>query len=124
MPRSFAAPFSTSQAPCPTRMKLANSPRTSPRTGASASWITCWTMNDYYSFAAFFAQVAHKPGDDPRETVIFDRSKGEIKHPITGAAMPPQFLGGGVPEIKDQTRREVLARWLTSPANPYFARNL
>src|SRR5438552_11892377 len=80
-----------------------------------------WTMNDYYSFAAFFAQVAHNPGADPRETVIFDRSNGNIKHPITGAAMRPKFLGGGVPEIKDQTRREVLARWLTSPENPYFA---
>src|SRR4029077_17814538 len=28
------------------------------------------------------------------------------------------------PEIKGQTRREVLARWLTAPENPYFARNL
>jgi len=83
-----------------------------------------WTMNDYYGFAAFFAQVGHKPGDDPRETVIFDRSEGEVKHPVTGAAMRPKFLGGEAPEIKDQSRREVLARWLTSPQNPYFARNV
>jgi uncharacterized protein DUF1553/uncharacterized protein DUF1549 len=83
-----------------------------------------WTMNDYYSFAAFFTQVGRKPGDDPRETVIFDRGSGETKHPITGTAMRPKFLGGDVPEIKAQTRREVLARWLTSPENPYFARNL
>src|SRR5207247_2342473 len=83
-----------------------------------------WTMNDYYGFAAFFAQVGRKPGDDPRETIIFDRTDGEVKHLVTGAVMPPKFLGGEVPEIKNQTRREVLARWLTSPENPYFARNV
>ena len=83
-----------------------------------------WRMDDYYSFAAFFAQVGHKPGDDPRETIIFDKTDGEVKHLVTGATMRPKFLGGDVPEIKGQTRREVLARWLTSPENPYFARSL
>ncbi len=83
-----------------------------------------WTLNDYYSFAAFFSQVGRKPGDDPRETVFFDRNDGEVKHPVTGAVMRPKFLGGDVPEIKGQSRREVLARWLTSPENPYFARNV
>jgi hypothetical protein len=83
-----------------------------------------WTMKDYYSFAAFFAQVGRKPGDDPRETVVFDRGDGEVKLPLTGAAMKPKFLGGEVPEIKGESRRQVLARWLTSPRNPYLARNL
>jgi hypothetical protein len=83
-----------------------------------------WTMNDYYGFAAFFCQVGRKQGDDPRETVIFDRGDGEVKHPVTGATMKPKFLGGDVPEIKNESRREVLAKWLTSPQNPYFARNL
>ncbi len=83
-----------------------------------------WTMNDYYGFAAFFSQVGRKPSDDPRETIVFDRPSGEVKHPVTGADMRPKFLGGEVPEIKGQTRREVLAKWLTSPDNPYFARNL
>ncbi len=81
-------------------------------------------MNDYYGFAAFFSQIGRKIGDDPRETVIFDRHDGEMKHPVTGAVMPPKFLGGDVPEIKGKTRREMLAQWLTSPDNPYFARNL
>ena len=83
-----------------------------------------WTLNDYYSFAAFFAQVGRKPGDDLRETVIFDRHDGEVKHPVTHADMRPKFLGGAVPDIKGESRREVLARWLTSPENPYFARNV
>jgi hypothetical protein len=84
-----------------------------------------WTLNDYYSFASFFSQVGRKPGDDPRETIIFDKHDGEVKHPVTGKSMPPKFLGGEVPEIKKgESRREVLARWLTAPDNPYFARNL
>ena len=44
-----------------------------------------------------------------REAVIFDRTDGEVKHLVTGAAMRPKFLGGEEPEIKNQTRREVLA---------------
>jgi hypothetical protein len=83
-----------------------------------------WTMNDYYSFAAFFAQIGRKAGDDPRETVIYDRSDGEVNHLVTGKPMHPKFLGGDEPEIKGESRREVLARWLISPQNPYFARNL
>jgi hypothetical protein len=83
-----------------------------------------WTLNDYYGFDAFFAQVGRKAGDDPRENVIFDKTDGEVKHPVTGAVMHPKFLGGDVPEIKGESRREVLARWLTSPQNPYFARNV
>jgi len=83
-----------------------------------------WTLNDYYSFAAFFAQIGRKPGDDPRETVIFDRHDGEVNHPVTHAAMRQKFLGGAVPDIKGESRRQALARWLTSPENPYFARNV
>jgi hypothetical protein len=83
-----------------------------------------WTMNDYYGFAAFFAQVGRKPGDDPRETVIFDRKDGEVRHLVSGAAMKPRFLGGDAPELQGRNRREVLAEWLTSTNNPYFARSI
>ena len=84
-----------------------------------------WTMNDYYSFASFFSQVGRKTGEDPRESIIFDKGDGEVKHPVTGKGMAPKFLGGSVPEIpKGESRREVLAKWLASPENPYFARNM
>ncbi|MFD2256789.1 PSD1 and planctomycete cytochrome C domain-containing protein [Luteolibacter algae] len=82
-----------------------------------------WTMDDYYSFAAFFTQVKRKPAEDPRERIIFDAT-GEIKHPVTKQNMVPKFLGGPRPEIKNQSRREVLASWLASPENPWFAKNV
>jgi len=83
-----------------------------------------WTMNDYYSFAAFFARIGRKPGEDPRETIVFANNGGEVNHPVTKQAMAPKFLGGAVPDCKDQDRRAVFAKWLTSADNPFFARNL
>ncbi len=82
-----------------------------------------WTMDDYYSFTAFFAKVNRKQAEDPRERIIFNGG-GETKHPVTGKVMKPKFLGGAVPEIKGNDRRTVLAKWLASAENPWFARNL
>jgi hypothetical protein len=83
-----------------------------------------WTLDDYYSFAAFFAQIGDKLGEDPRERIVFNRGNGEVKHPVNGRTMPPKFLGGDAPDIAGRDRRAVLADWLTSPENPYFATNL
>jgi hypothetical protein len=83
-----------------------------------------WTMDDYYSFAAFFAQIGRKAGSDPRETIVFNSGGGEVNHLVGGRAMPPKFLGGAVPDVAGRDRREVLAEWLASPENPFFAKNL
>ncbi len=80
-----------------------------------------WTMDDYYSFAAFFAQIGRKQGEDYRETIIFNSGGGEVKHPVGGRDMAPKFLGGPAPEVKGKDRRTVLVQWLASPENPYFA---
>jgi Protein of unknown function (DUF1549)/Protein of unknown function (DUF1553) len=83
-----------------------------------------WTMNDYYGFAAFFRQIGRKQADDPREVIIFNSGGGEQRHPVTGQVMAPKFLGGATPDVKGKDRRQVLAEWLASPENPYFATNL
>ena len=84
-----------------------------------------WTMNDYYGFAAFFPQVSRKIGDDPRESIIYAKADGEVKHPITKKTMAPKFLGGERPEVaKGEDRREVLSNWIASTNNPYFAKNM
>jgi hypothetical protein len=83
-----------------------------------------WTMDDYYGFAAFFTQIGRKGTDDPRELVIFNSGGGEINHPVKGRPMPPKFLGGATPDVIGKDRRQVLADWLASPDNPYFAKNL
>ncbi len=38
--------------------------------------------------------------------------------------MAPKFLGGEVPDVQGKDRRAVLAEWLTSPDNPFFATNV
>ena len=83
-----------------------------------------WTMDDYYSFSAFFSQLARKRGEDPREMVVYDRGRGETRHPVTKKNMAPKFLGAEAPETKGKDRRAVLAQWLASADNPYFATNL
>ncbi|REK10884.1 MAG: DUF1549 domain-containing protein [Planctomycetota bacterium] len=80
-----------------------------------------WTMDDYYSFAAFFAQIGRKQGADYRETIVFNSGGGEVKHPVGGRVMKPKFLGGAEPDTAGKDRREVLVKWLASPENPYFA---
>jgi mono/diheme cytochrome c family protein len=82
-----------------------------------------WTMDDYYGFASFFAQVKRKPAEDPRERVIFDEG-GELKNPVSKQDMVPKFLGGPRPDLAGQSRREAVAGWLASPENPWFAKNV
>ena len=84
-----------------------------------------WTMNDYYGFNAFFAQIGRKATDDPQEVIVFNSKGGESQHFLTKKNMKPKFLGGEEPELKPgDDRRRVMAEWLASPRNPYFARNI
>jgi len=83
-----------------------------------------WTMNDYYSFSAFFRQIGRKGTDDPREQIVFSSGGGEATHPLGGRVMKPKFLGGIEPDTAGKDRRVVMANWLASPDNPYFATNL
>ncbi|MCP5543779.1 MAG: PSD1 domain-containing protein [Akkermansiaceae bacterium] len=82
-----------------------------------------WTMDDYFGFASFFAQVKRKPAEDPRERIVFDGG-GELQHPVSKQNMAPRFLGGEAPDLKGKTRRQALAAWFASPENPWFARNV
>lgn len=83
-----------------------------------------WTMDDYYSFAAFFAQVGRKTSSDPRETIVFNRGGGEVKNLKNDQVMAPKFLGGATPDVAGKDRRAVLAEWMTGPDNPWFAENI
>jgi len=84
-----------------------------------------WKMDDYYGFAAFFARLAQKRGEDPRERIVFPRGSGEVRNIRTGRNAVPKFLGGAEPKIpRYADRRVALAEWLTSPENPWFAKNV
>jgi hypothetical protein len=83
-----------------------------------------WTQDDYYGMANLFARVKMKNSPDGGIDVV-PAQFGDIVHPRLGRPMPPRPLDG-VALATDFTgdRREVLARWLTAPQNPYFTRAL
>ncbi|MGE0758292.1 MAG: DUF1549 and DUF1553 domain-containing protein [Pirellulaceae bacterium] len=88
-----------------------------------------WGQDDYYGLAAAFARIGRKGGfadaEVPTNEVIFllDPSESSFKHPRTGKVVAPRPLGG--PDFalsRYDDPRGSLARWMTSPENPYFAR--
>jgi hypothetical protein len=87
-----------------------------------------WTNDQYYQFANLFARVRAKGwGGDPRNgdgrRQVYVEASGDLIQPRTGRAQPPAPLDARPIEPSDpRDRREVLADWLTSPGNPYFAR--
>jgi hypothetical protein len=89
-----------------------------------------WTRQDYWGMAAFFTQV-QTPGkpklvyqagvkDYPEITLASLQDGGT---PDGFLSRPPTFLGGKeLRADKGTTHRAALARWMTAPDNPYFAR--
>jgi hypothetical protein len=81
--------------------------------------------------AAFFLKV--RPDGNPRQAA---RNGGTITVseknaprgrrqglPPSAKILPPKFLGGEQPQVKDRDPvRPLLAEWMTSAKNPYFAR--
>src|SRR5262249_47280625 len=83
--------------------------------------------------AAFFARVKQKkdpiePGANPANPggeIIYSDRAGEVTQPRTQKVMAPKFMGGAVPQIPPGVdRRQVLADWVASPDNPFFATSL
>ncbi len=85
-----------------------------------------WTNNDYYAYANLFARVRMKNGSGAEgDKVVFAANQGDLVQPLTGKPQPPRPLGmAAAIDDSGRDRREALAAWLTSPANPYFARSI
>lgn len=84
-----------------------------------------WTMDDYYSFASFFAGVNMKRGVEGREVVIYNNNAANtVEHPVDGRRMKPKVLGGDAPDVEGVDPRKKLAEWLTSPDNAAFSQTM
>lgn len=86
-----------------------------------------WGQDHFYSFAAYFARMGRKgvglsPPISGGEEMVFLASTGEVKHPVSGKVMTPTPLFGKAGAIGERDPREVLADWVVSRDNPYFAR--
>lgn len=93
-----------------------------------------WTQDDYYGLSAFFPRIQYRIIENRRrdrldshefdgEQVVYLAREGEVKHPRTGAAVPPRFPAASGPAVDPEgDRLAALADWITRPDNPYFAR--
>ena len=89
-----------------------------------------WTNDQYYGMASLFARVKAKgwggegrDGDGRR--TLYVAESGEVVQPRTGKPQPPTPLDGKPLAFDEPADRRVsLAKWLTAPGNPYFARSI
>jgi len=90
-----------------------------------------WGQDDFYGFAAFFSRIGRKgqgisaPISGGEEIIYLAEKplKGGVSHPVTGKVMQPRPLLGEPLDIPGEIDpRVVLADWVTSPKNPYFAK--
>jgi len=82
-----------------------------------------WTNNQYYGMASLFSRVRSKDAEGPGNLIVYSATDGEVVQPVTGKPQAPRPLDADAisPEATAD-RRLHLARWLTSPENPYFSR--
>lgn len=88
-----------------------------------------WKQEEFWGMAAFFTQIqtpkrakqVYERGvvDDPQLTLANLKDAGVPDGFIQQA---PKFLGGPTVAPSKTTNRAALARWITAPENPYFAR--
>jgi hypothetical protein len=83
-----------------------------------------WKRDDFIGMTAFFAQMRGKGRRPPPvEAIHYVSFDQEYRHPDTKQVVRPRFLNGTEPAIRPmEDRRKVLADWMTSPENPWFAR--
>jgi hypothetical protein len=83
-----------------------------------------WKREEFWGFAAFFAGVPQPAADAP--TILLPREdpqRRELTIPGTSKVVKAANLDHTAPAWRPRAgTREVLAEWVTSPDNPYFAR--
>ena len=86
-----------------------------------------WSQDDYWRLAAYFSRVGLKSSQEfglfGGEQIVRLNSSGEVRNPRSGEVMKPAPLDAE-PVDDPVDRRRALSRWLTSPDNPFFARNV
>jgi hypothetical protein len=84
-----------------------------------------WSKKQFWEYAAFFSGVRpQEPRFGIGSPILDDPARRVIKVAGTGKEIEARFLDGSAPAWKaGVSTRTTLADWMTSPDNPYFARN-
>jgi hypothetical protein len=95
---------------------------------------TGWKQTEYWGMAAFFSKVrpdnpknGNKGGDNTQIGITENNTRKMAKDflPESAKNVPAKFLGGPEPTLTpSEPYRPVLAKWMTAPENPFFARAL
>ena len=82
-----------------------------------------WKQADFWSFAAFFAGMERQGGGGFLAAIREVTDRRELEIPGTDTRVGPVYLDGSRP-LPTQTNggRQLLADWMISGENPYFAR--
>jgi hypothetical protein len=93
---------------------------------------TDWKQTEYWGVAEFFARVrpenpknGNKGGDNTKIGVSEGTTRTKTKDffPESAKSVAPKFLGGAEQKLDpSQPARPILARWMTAPDNPFFAK--
>jgi hypothetical protein len=94
-----------------------------------------WTQKDYYGMANLFARVRLKTfapagvrpavGQLFNDVTVYSAPTGEFTDDRYMVVLPPKPLDAkALPETAPGDTRLYFAKWLTSPENPFFARNI
>jgi hypothetical protein len=86
-----------------------------------------WGQDEFYSMAAYFSRIGRKgqgvsPPISGGEEWVFAGETGQVKHPGSGKVMSARPLFGKAASIDERDPRDVLADWIASDDNPYFAK--
>lgn len=82
-----------------------------------------WTQENYYGLGTFFQSIRRRQTRRPGEMFVWLAEGGQVPHPLTGQPVAPWLPAAEPSDIGERRDpRTVLADWLTSPDNPYFAR--
>ncbi len=82
-----------------------------------------WKQRDFWSFAAYFAQLSVNGMRNNLELAVADLDAGDVKLPGTEEVIPPgPLVATGQSGLNSGSRRQQLTLWLTAPENPYLAR--
>lgn len=94
-----------------------------------------WTQDDYYNWSNFFGRIDYEIVENKRrdkndkhefvgEQIVKIKPEGEVRNVRTGKPAQLSFLGDAaspITETAEQDRLQLLARWLSDPANQRFA---
>src|SRR5439155_9201447 len=81
-----------------------------------------WSQDDYAGLGGFFTGVAVKKLPDATDAILA-KAGSDQKHPRTGELVAARALGAKPADFTGTSdRRQILAAWVTSPENPFFAK--